>query len=429
MKRSQYLLEFFKRHGHLMMASSVVTKLMGFAAVVFVTRHTSALDYGSFSYAMNLVGVAVPFMGLGAYQSFLRFAPDSPGQRAKKVLFNYAFTRGLAVSICIVVLLQCFGSWFCRSVPSSVLSFRVLSFVVLSTMVMECVKGYARSIHLNHIAASIDVIYAIALVSSTILLTTEFGIVGYSAAIVVAPLCASVWYASKMKLLSLNWCGLAETYSGFWSYGLFTTLGALLAKFFYAIDVLVIGQSLGENAETIAIYRVALLIPMATLVLPISVAATDFVSNSAMKAQPSALRSYLLNYWKTFGLLSAACLAVLGGFAPQLLSVFGKEYIEGAAVMRTFLIGMLGAHVLRVPMGHLLAAVGRADLNTYTNAFIVVATLAGCLLVVPVHGIEGAAAVMASMLWLSGLIYAALFEWHLRSVTRGAKQREHQKKI
>ena len=148
-----------------------------------------------------------------------------------------------------------------------------------------------------------------------------------------------------------------------------------------------------------------------------------------MKAQPSALRSYLLNYWKTFGLLSAACLAVLGGFAPQLLSVFGKEYIEGAAVMRTFLIGMLGAHVLRVPMGHLLAAVGRADLNTYTNAFIVVATLAGCLLVVPVHGIEGAAAVMASMLWLSGLIYAALFEWHLRSVTRGAKQREQQKKI
>lgn len=429
MNGSKYLLEFFNRHGHLMMASSVVTKLMGFAAVVFVTRHTTALDYGAFSYAMNLVGVAVPFMGLGAYQSFLRFAPDSPGQRAKKALFNYAFTRGLVASLCIVALLQCFAFWLCKSVPSSVLSFRVVSFVVLSTMVMECVKGYARSIHLNHIAASIDVIYAMTLVSSTILLTTEFGIVGYSTAIVVAPLCASVWHASKMRLLSLNWRGLAETYAGFWSYGLFTTAGALLAKFFYAIDVLVIGQSLGDNAEIIAIYRVALLIPMATLVLPISVAATDFVINSGLKTQPSALRSYVLNYWKTFGLLSAACLAVLWVITPQLLSVFGQEYIEGADVMRTFLIGMLGAHVLRVPMGHLLAAVGRADLNTYTNAFMVVATFVGCMLVVPINGIEGAAAVMAVMLWLSGFIYAALFEWHLRSLTRGAKQREHQKQV
>ena len=126
MKGSQYLLEFFKRHGHLMMASSVVTKLMGFAAVVFVTRHTTALDYGSFSYAMNLVGAAVPFMGLGAYQSYLRFAPDSPGQSAKKALFKYAFSRGLAASLCIVALLQFFAFWMCKSVPIITSEFSML---------------------------------------------------------------------------------------------------------------------------------------------------------------------------------------------------------------------------------------------------------------------------------------------------------------
>ena len=67
-----YIKTFFQRHGHWMMAANVVTKLLGFAAVVFVTRNTTEGEYGAYSYAMNLVGAVVPFMGLGAYQAFMR---------------------------------------------------------------------------------------------------------------------------------------------------------------------------------------------------------------------------------------------------------------------------------------------------------------------------------------------------------------------
>ena len=429
MRGSDYLLQFFNRHGHLMVASNVVTKLMGFVAVVFVTRQTTAADFGAYSYAMNLVGAVVPFMGLGAYQSFLRFAPESKGQRSKKALFDYAFTRGLVASACIFGALQIFALWMCNAVPSSLWSFRVVSLVVVTTMVMESVKGYARAIHRNHIAAKIDVIYALALISSTVVLTTDMGIVGYAISVAMSPLLATAWHASRMKLMRWNWGALPDGHVGFWSYGLFTTVGALLARFFYAIDVLVIGQHWGEEAESIAIYRVALLIPMATLVLPISVAATDFVGNASIKFDAAALRSYVRNYWKTFGLLSSVVLSLVWVFSPQLLSVFGAEYIAGTDVMRTFLVGIMGGHLLRVPFGHLLSAVGRADLNTYANGVVVLATIAGCWMVVPQQGIAGAAAVMASMIWFSGLLYAVLFEWHLRSLARRPKKGEQQEQI
>ena len=140
-----------------MMAANVVTKLLGFAAVVFVTRNTTEGEYGAYSYAMNLIGAVVPFMGFGAYQAFLRYASDAAGQRAKKTLFAYAFSRGVVASLGLIAVLQLLASLLCGAIPESVAAFRIVSFVVLTTLVMEYVKSYARAMHLNHISARIDV--------------------------------------------------------------------------------------------------------------------------------------------------------------------------------------------------------------------------------------------------------------------------------
>jgi O-antigen/teichoic acid export membrane protein len=230
----------------------------------------------------------------------------------------------------------------------------------------------------------------------------------------LAPLLAALGFGFKMGLLGWRWEALDSRYVGFWSYGVFTTVGALLAQTFYSVDVFLIGHLVGEKASAVAVYRVALLIPMATSVLPISVAATDFVKNAHQKDNPKALRAYMRGYWKTFGLLSFAALGVLWCFSPWLLTVFGASYAEGATVMRVFLLGSLGAHWLRVPYGHLLSAVGRADLNTYVNGAVLAATIPLCWWAIPVWGIVGAAGAMATMLWVSGGLYALVFELHLR---------------
>ena len=396
------------------MAANVATKVLGFLAVIVVTRSTTEEAYGSYSYAMNLVGAAVPFMGLGAYQAFLRFASDAPGQTAKKDLFTYAFARGIVFSLALIAMLQVMASWVCNALPESVLSFRIVSFVVLTTLVMEYVKSYARAIHRNHLSARVDVTYAVLLLVSTLALTSGLGIVGYALAVTLSPLVAALLMGIKLRILTLKWGKLGVGYNGFWSYGLFTTTGALLAQLFFSVDVFMIGHYAGEKATAVAVYRVALLIPMATSVLPVSVAATDFVKNSAIKHDVSALRAYMWNYWKTFGVLSFLALGTLSALAPWLLKVFGQGYVEGATVMRIFLIGSLGAHLLRVPYGHLLSAVGRADWNTYVNAVVFVLTVVLCMIAIPRWGIEGAAASMACMLWASGLMYALMFEIHLR---------------
>ena len=416
MSAREFIREFLRRQGLWMMSANALSKVLGFAAVVYVTRNTTEEAFGAYSYALNIVLALVPFMGLGTYQSFLRYSSDSPGQRAKKDLFYYSHARGIFFSLILVAALLLLAPVLCTSIPESIEPFRILAFVVLTTLNMEFVKSYARAIHKNGISAKIEISYAISLLVLTIVLTSIYGILGYAAAVAIAPVVAVLFYGWKLNLAGYKWPTLDIAFKGFWQYGLFTTVGALLAQFFYAVDVFMIGQFVGEKASSVAIYRVAIIIPIATLVLPISISATDYVKNSANKNKPRELRSYIFNYWRTFGFLSFAALAILWIIAPWILGVFGANYQEGAEVMRIFLIGSLGAHLLRVPFGNLLSAVGKADWNTYINVIVLALTVIACWYFIPLYGINGAATAMAIMMWVSGGLNALFFQFYLKGL-------------
>lgn len=418
MTKLAFIQEFFRRKGQWMMAANVLNKIMGFTAVVYVTRNTTEAEFGAYSYALNIVLALVPFMGLGAYQAFLRYSSDSLSQTQKKDLYHYSYSRGILFSMILVASLILLAPWLCRSLPESIVPFRILAFVVLTTLNMEFVKSYARAIHRNAISAKIDITYATFLLILSVALTSIYGILGYAVAVASAPVIAVLYNASRMNILSFKNVSLSPHFRGFWKYGIFTTIGALLAKFFFAVDVFMIGHFVGEKASSIAIYRVAVIIPMATLVLPVSIAATDYVKNSANKLNPTALKSYIKNYWLTFGWLSLAALGILYLIAPWLLNVFGSNYAQGAQVMRIFLIGIFGAHLLRIPFGNLLSAVGKADWNTYINLVVLILTASLCYIFIPQHGILGAAYTMASMLWLSGIFNGLTFVYYLNSIKK-----------
>ena len=89
----------------------------------------------------------------------------------QKTLFAYAFSRGVVPLWGSSSFCSSLASTVCGAIPESVAAFRIVAFVVLTTLIMEYVKSYARSMHLNHISARIDVTYALILVTATVGLT------------------------------------------------------------------------------------------------------------------------------------------------------------------------------------------------------------------------------------------------------------------
>ena len=70
MNGGAFLNTFFQRQGHWMVLANLATKVLGFAAVAYVTRHTTEQDFGVFSYAKNTVGASVPLKGLERIKRF-----------------------------------------------------------------------------------------------------------------------------------------------------------------------------------------------------------------------------------------------------------------------------------------------------------------------------------------------------------------------
>ncbi len=416
MQSIEYIQTFLRRKGLWMLFANGLTKILGFVSVMVVTRLTTESEFGAYSYAFNIIAALVPFMGFGAYQAFLRFSAEARGQNEKKELYRYAFSRGMFFSVLLVLMLTLFSPWICNELPNSIASFRIVVFTILTTLLMEYVKSYARAIHLNEISARIDIYYSIILLSTAVALISVLGIVGYALAVTLSPMLAVLFYLNKLGLLRLQWKAANKVSAEFWRYGIFTTVGALLAQMFYAVDIYLIGSFSGDDAVSVAIYRIAVIIPIATLVLPVSVAATDFVRNAQRASDRRALRDYIIHYWKTFGVLSVIVLFTISGFASFLLGLFGEQYKEGAEVMRIYLIGSVGAHLLRVPFGNLLSAVGKASWNTYINGVVLLFTLFLCGFLLPLYGIKGAAIAMAIMTWVSGILNASAFWLYWRGL-------------
>ena len=90
-----------------------------------------------------------------------------PRVKGQKELFHYAFARGVLFSVLLIGVLQALAPWVCHAIPESVATFRIVSFVVLTTLVMEYVKSYARAVHLNHVSARVDMVYAVLLLGAT----------------------------------------------------------------------------------------------------------------------------------------------------------------------------------------------------------------------------------------------------------------------
>lgn len=406
---------FIHRQGTWILGAHVFSKIIGFLTVLYIVRNHSEVEYGLLSYALVVVNALVPFMGLGAFQAFLRFGSDRPGYHSKKSLYRYAYSRGMIASFGLTGAIFLLAPLICHGLPDAVSFMRILSFSLVSVLVMEYAKSYARLLNMNRQAGQIEMSFSVSLLALSVLLSYFMGIRGYALAIVLAPMAAAIPFMVALRLPLWTW-GRETGTGAFWRYGLFITAGSLTAQLFYAVDVYMIGELMREAAEEIALYRVSAIIPLAGLVLPIAIASSDFVRNSENKNDRAALLKYVKGYMRTFGVLTPLLCALLMLATPSLLGLFGGNYAESPRIMHIFLFGMAGAYLFRVPYGNLLSAVGLADRNTYTNIAVLLLTIFLCAWAIPRFGIMGAAWVTAGMMWVSGLVNFLLFFLFLRKL-------------
>ena len=402
--KDHFLLSFFKRQGGYVFASQIIVKILRFLLTFFVIRIFTKEDWGLITYAITIISFIVPFAGAGASQGILRFGSELNAFTAKKQLSKYALKKGLFISVIIASIIILLSGTIAGNLPESRIYIIIFSFLIIGLFILEIAKSYARLIHSNKFYAAIEIYFVAILFIVCLVLAFFSGPTWYAIAFVFIPIVLSFIFLSKLNLLSkAGVISLSkDLIKRFWKHSLYISFGNFIAQLLLFTDIFMIGNML-KDPESVALYKTSSFIPFSLLFLPGVFATTDYVNISRYSKQKKYLIKYLKGYFKLFAIISIVTWMIFWFGSEYIISIFGKEYAEGALIMQVFGIGIVGAFLFRTPIGNMLVALGWSKHNFILSTVMFVFNLLGNYFMIQKFGLLGAAITTSSIIWLYGV--------------------------
>ncbi|MDX9780799.1 MAG: polysaccharide biosynthesis C-terminal domain-containing protein, partial [bacterium] len=198
-------------------------------------------------------------------------------------------------------------------------------------------------------------------------------------------------------------------------YGLYAGLGNIASQMAWQLDTIMIGILIAQSTE-VAVYRAASLIPFSLIFIPSVFMQTDFVYIAERFEQKKYLIAYYKKYLMIFGVITALVLGIWYAGADLIVGVFGPEYTEAKPLIHVLMINVFTTFLFRVPLGNMLAAVGKASWNSYSAFAMLIVNLLLNLWLIPLFGVFGAAYATVTSIGLSSLLNLALFAIYLKQL-------------
>jgi len=413
---------FHKRGGFHIFISTIFLRIIQFVLGVLIIRLLTKEDYGNLSYAITITQLIIPFSGAGLFLSLLHFGPIQNDLKDKVNLLNFTIRRGGIYSLIVIVLMIGLAQLVAIRMPGSVIYLRWFSIYIISYFlfqtavsflrVMKRNKAYAASLLLNSI-----LVFVLSLLG--IYLSKGIGYtIGFSLAPALTAIVVLVTLKKKEKIDIRIFDRIKNTpvkIADYTKYGVFAGLGNIASQMAWQLDTIMIGALLAQSTM-VATYKVAALIPFSLVFIPSVFIQTDFV----YIAERYKDKEYLINYYKkyllAFSLIVALILSVWYVFGASIVGLFGPEYIDARSLINILMINVASTFLIRVPLGNILAAVGKAKWNSWSAIIMLLLNLILNYLLIPKFGIIGAAYATVISISLSSLISMILFFKYLSGI-------------
>ena len=404
------LKNFMNKDGAYVFASSLITKISSFLTSLILIRVLSPDEFGVLSYALSVLAFFIPFSGGGMQHSFLRFAPLIDVKENRIGLFQHSLFMGLLLSFFLAFTMFLLIPWLNSAFRNTSIYFNWLIFYLFSFFLIEMVKMSYRVENQNKKYAGIDLYLSAFVLFFGTGLSYFYGPLAYVIVFVTAPLVLGLVHLKVPVEMAEK---IPEKY---YSYGIWVGIGAIASQLMYSLDVFLVGKLI-QDPQQVAIYRSASIIPLALFFIPNSYITTHYTDLAKNSMNKEYLIRFAKDYIKLFSTLAFVLGAVLYFMSDSIISIlFGEEYAEAAYLFKILVLGMVGAFILRIPFGNMLASVGKSNWNAIV-AFIIL-VLNGILNYYAIYawGIVGAAIVTSALLWISGILSLGLFFIYLKKV-------------
>lgn len=410
-------------------SANVVNKVFQFCNGIFLVRLLSKNEFGSYSYAQNILNIFLLFNGLGVLYALLQFGSEMSTKR--NIIYKFGFKIGICFNFLISITIMLFSIY--ADMPNDDIKNALIMMALMpfSIFCFEIIQNYLRSGLHNIEFSKLSSVNTLLIFVFSVTGAVINGIIGLIIGQYVAYF-ISILIGVRIILRINNNIQKHELKINkqekkiFIEYSIFSLLNNAAAQMIYLIDIFLIGILLNSE-ELIAEYKTATLIPFALNFIPTSIMTffypyfaknrddTKWVENNAKKIQ---------KYLFIFNIILVLFLIIC---APLIIEIlFGNKYKNCVYLFRILCIGYLINGSFRNPIGNILAMIRSVKFLFLSNIIIGIINVLLDLVLINSLSVIGAAISTVSIVLLSSIIYYIyLYKFRLKNIFIYKIQRDH----
>lgn len=375
--------------------ATVINSVVSFAYGIFIVRIMSKTEYGIFSYAQNILTFGFLFCSLGLNIGVMQYCSEERDIEQKRGFSKIALFGGFIASIITIIGLLIYSRLDRSGIEGVGICLLSMSFLCILYHIKEWITSNLRWQYKNREYGIVMNIHSVMNAGCAIVGAIIGGIYGVIIGIYIAYLiaiCVGLRYL-KQDISPICQEKLPNHYicKGFVSFSVVMCVVNAMISVLFTIDVFVIGNVL-NNAEQVAMYKTASLIPFALNMIPNSVMTFMYPHMSKNKENKQWLKKTLKKLYLANGALNifiGICLILVSNILIKIL--FGEAYADTVIIFRILIISYMISSTLRTPSANILGMLKLTKTAFIISAVTVVISVTLSYTLVNSIGIIGAA--------------------------------------
>lgn len=389
-------------------SANVINKVVQFMTVASLTQIITKEDYGSFTYAQNLMSFVLLFEGAGVTTGILQYCSVSKDSNEKIGIFKYGLSFGVIVNIFLSIAVFVYALFGALPIEGSRNTLMMLACVPIFSVVFNSIQVYLRSTFKNSEFSILTSFNTIVYFLATVGLSLKLGVNGLIIGMYIAYISSIIlgaWFIRKdifnKRKITLNTDFDKMT---FLKYSVVTVITNAMSQILYLLDTQLIGVFTKDEA-VLASYKVATTIPFNLIFIPTSIMVFAYPYFAQNKNNKLWIKNRVTQLTKM--LLIINLIIGIGGivFSKFILSIFGKQYLDASDCFNVLMVGYIVAGTFRVPYGNILASLGLVRANLINAIFAGIANIILDVILIIKYGSIGAAYATLIVFIISSIIH------------------------
>lgn len=399
-----HYLKLLVRVSAFIFVATIISKLATYGYKIIIARYFGAETYGLFSLALIVIGIASAIASIGLNEGIVRYISFYMGKKdfgsIKKLISNSKiifFFSGLIVMLILIVIAPLISEKIFHSKDFTGL-IRAISisipFMLFAGLYLAIIRGFQKIKTYSFLVNIYQNIIRLGLIFIFILIGVGANSIALSYVLTFVGLAILSFYYSRKEIVSMP-TNVEKTKNKIMpeiiSFSWPLLFVGILYNVFYWSDSLVLGYL--TNASNVGIYNAAV-----TIISLFSIAPDLFmqllfplISFKLSEGKRELVRKLIQQVIKWIYLINIPLFVFLFLFPEQgVYILFGKEYLEAAAIIKILSIGALFLNLVNLSTS-LMSIKGKTKLVLFNSLIFTVLNLALNFLLIPKYGMAGAA--------------------------------------